>query len=126
MKKNLLLIVLGILCLKFSASAQDNATFKGLKIGDTVPDIAINNIINYPTKIAKISDFKGKLLILDFWATWCSPCVGMIPKMEALQKQFNDKLQFLPVSYQAYGDVSAYLSKREKKNGKSNLPDVVG
>jgi thiol-disulfide isomerase/thioredoxin len=117
--------LLGLLCLFFQAKSQTKLTNKYLQIGDKVPDITITNIINYPAKTAKISDFKGKLLIIDFWATWCSPCVGMIPKMEALQKQFNDKLQFLPVTYQSNGDILAYLSKREKKYGKSNLPDVV-
>lgn len=45
-----------------------------LTIGDTLPDVEINNIVNYKAKSVKASDFKGKLLILDFWAT-CVPLV---------------------------------------------------
>jgi len=130
MKKITIYIVLGILCLKFSASGQGNksvdVTAKGIQIGQPVPDIIINNIHNYKTTIAKISDFKGKLLILDFWATWCSPCVAMIPKMDSLQKKFGDKVQFLSITYQNAEDAIPFLEKFEKRNGRHyNLPIVT-
>jgi thiol-disulfide isomerase/thioredoxin len=117
MKKTILLSVLAVLCLCFNIRAQDNSKIKPLKIGDQVPDIAISNIINYKTSdgkfatTAKISDFKDKILILDFWATWCSPCVAMIPKMNALQKEFSEKVQFLPVTYQSQRDLAAFAKR---------------
>jgi len=66
-------------------------------IGDTVKDVTIERIRNYPTKVAKISDFKGKLLLLDFWDKGCASCIANFPKMEALQKEFGDKIQILLV-----------------------------
>ncbi len=136
MKKTTIYIVLALLCVDFWARAQDNkavdVTLKGIQIGQKVPDITINNLHNYkdangkPATIAKISDFKGKLLILDFWATWCSPCVAMIPKMDSLQKAFGDKIQFLSITYQTEKEVLPFLSKLEQQQKKHyNLPVVM-
>ncbi len=124
MKKTIQTIVLAALCLFLSSVAR--AQTAALKIGDTVPDITINNIINYKTTSAKLSDFKGKLLILDFWATWCSPCVAMIPKMDSLQKAFEGKVQFISVSYQDVKTVKVFMDKLQKqKKALYSLPEVV-
>jgi cytochrome oxidase Cu insertion factor (SCO1/SenC/PrrC family) len=56
-----------------------------LSIGDKVPDIQFENILNYKSKKAKLSDFKGKLVILDMWSTSCTFCIAAFPKMEELQ-----------------------------------------
>jgi thiol-disulfide isomerase/thioredoxin len=42
-------------------------------------------------KPVKLSDFKGKVVILDFWATWCPPCRMEIPGFVAIQKKYADK-----------------------------------
>ncbi|WP_028296193.1 TlpA family protein disulfide reductase [Olivibacter sitiensis] len=99
-------------------------TSLGIQIGEEVPDITITNLHNYkdkdgrPATTAKLSDFRGKLLILDFWATWCSPCVAMIPRMDSLQKAFGDKVQFLSVTYQKDEEVLPFLEKFEQQKGK--------
>jgi thiol-disulfide isomerase/thioredoxin len=67
---------------------------KALSIGDRVPDFQVN-LINYSSPIAKLSSFKGKLIILDFWASWCYSCLHAIPKLNKLQKGFSDKLQLI-------------------------------
>ncbi|AMP99819.1 hypothetical protein AY601_2945 [Pedobacter cryoconitis] len=114
----------------YNAKAQDNkvvdVTTKGIQIGQQVPDITITSIHNYKTNSAKISDFKGKLLIIDFWATWCSPCIAMIPKMDSLQKQFGDKIQFLSVTYQIEKEAMPFLAKLEEQHKRHyNVPVVV-
>lgn len=136
MKKTTILIVMAALWLNFWARAQDNKVTDvittGLKIGQKVPDLSLTNIHNYKdgagqtATTAKISDFKGKLLILDFWATWCGPCVAMIPSMESLQQQFDNRLQFLSVSYQTADIVIPFLKKIQQEHKEPFvIPQVV-
>jgi len=68
--------------LSSSLLAQDKIA--PLKIGDPVPDIILENMVNYSGKTAHLSDFKGKLLILDFWATWCGPCKMFAPVIDEI------------------------------------------
>jgi len=99
---------------------------KPLQIGDTIPDVTIRNILHYKNPTARLSDFKGKLLILDFWGTWCSPCVYMIPRMDSLQKQFDGIVQFLPVTVEPAVKVAAFRSKYAKRHGERiAFPEVV-
>src|SRR6476469_6873036 len=69
-------------------------------IGERCPDVEIKNIINYKTATARISDFRGKLLLLDFWGTFCGPCVASFPRMDALEKEFANDMQVLPVTFE--------------------------
>jgi thiol-disulfide isomerase/thioredoxin len=115
MKKITIYIVLAVLCLNFTAHAQDKTNITVLKIGDTVPDITINNIIGYKgsdgkaTTTTKISDFKGKLLIINFWSTGCGTCITALPKVDALQRQYKDQVQILSVSYENEQRVKKFL-----------------
>jgi len=68
-----------------------------LAIGDPVPDMEFS-MMNYKSPTARLSDFKGKLVILDFWASWCYSCLHKFPKMDELQKKYNDKLQVIAVN----------------------------
>ncbi len=69
---------------------------KALTIGDPVPDFAFR-VLNYDQDSVRLSDFRGKLLILDFWSTWCSTCIEQFPKLSRLQEQFRDELVILPL-----------------------------
>ena len=64
-----------------------------LEIGDPVPDLLLEQVVNYPGGSAHFSDFDGKLIIIDFWETWCVPCVRGLPHMQQLQQEFDGQLQ---------------------------------
>jgi thiol-disulfide isomerase/thioredoxin len=65
------------------------------KIGDPAPDFAFLDIATgKPTRLSAFRarpEFRGKPLVLDFWATWCAPCNGEIPTLDALHKEGGDK-----------------------------------
>lgn len=46
-------------------------------------------------KVQKIKDFRGKILILDFWATYCKPCLQEIPHLMELQKRYPGKIEIV-------------------------------
>jgi len=104
------------------------AQIKPLNIGDRVSNLTLNNILNYKKPVANLEDFKGKILILDFWATWCSPCIGMMPVTDSLQKKFNGKIEFMPVTYQKTDEVkkfSANIKRRKNIDFYSIVEDTV-
>jgi thiol-disulfide isomerase/thioredoxin len=110
-----MLLILGICSMTtvFSQTMPTQPEQKGLKIGDTVPEIFFKDMVNYPTKTAKLSDFRGKLVILDFWATWCAPCVGALPKLDSLQKEFKGVIMIVPVSMEPNVTVQNFFSINE-------------
>jgi thiol-disulfide isomerase/thioredoxin len=88
---------------------------KALSIGDHVPDFGFS-MLNYSNPSAKLSDFKGKLVILDFWGSWCYSCLHAIPKLDKLQKEFADKLQLIFVnSAETTGDTREKVIQSIKK-----------
>jgi thiol-disulfide isomerase/thioredoxin len=124
MKKLTIMIVLAFLCENLTLTAQTSAVYNGLKPGDKMPEITVHKLYNYPVTDIKLSALRGRLLMLDFWATWCSPCVAMMPKMDSLQKAFKNQILFLPVSNQPREVVTTFLKKLNAISP-TNLPDVL-
>ena len=63
---------------------------------------------------------KGKVVVIDFWATWCGPCVGEMPKMKELYAEYRDRgVEFIGVSLDQPAEQGglASLKKFVKENG---------
>jgi thiol-disulfide isomerase/thioredoxin len=61
---------------------------ESLKIGATAPDFVSTDLNG---KQVKVSDFKGKVLVLDFWATWCGPCINSMPHTQEVAAKYKDQ-----------------------------------
>ena len=115
------------LCLFFSAPSQAQSVtskFKPFKIGGRIPDVTLTNVCNYETTKTNLSDFKAKLIILDFWATSCTSCLANFPKLEELQKKYGGEVQFIKVTCQPKTEVLSFLEELHKTHP-SAIPVVT-
>lgn len=119
MKKLILFIVLATLCLNFSSKAQAaHPLIKPLQVGDKIPESIWNKgfqVINHPKgKISiRLKDYGNKLIILDFWATYCHPCIESLDYLHSIQDQFKGQLIVIPV--QVYDIADRGISFMKKK-----------
>jgi len=64
------------------------------QIGTQAPNFTVND----GQKSVSLNQFRGKTVVLNFWATWCGPCIQEVPSMVALQKELGDRVVVLAVS----------------------------
>ncbi len=66
----------------------DNTVSFGVSVGEQAPDFTLVDLNDNPISL---SDFRGKTVFLNFWATWCPPCRAEMPQMEALYQDYKDE-----------------------------------
>ncbi|MBD3866988.1 MAG: TlpA family protein disulfide reductase [Acidobacteria bacterium] len=63
--------------------------------GTRAPDFTLNTLEGKPVSL---SEFRGKPVVLEFWATWCGPCRRQFPKMTRLHEQYEGQVHFIMVN----------------------------
>jgi thiol-disulfide isomerase/thioredoxin len=86
-----------------------------LKTGDHFPNYILRPIINAPIKEYDITKENKKFLILNFWGTWCVPCIPEMGSLNKLQETYKDKIHVIAVSNETTDRLTNYLKRRPTK-----------
>jgi thiol-disulfide isomerase/thioredoxin len=105
------ILLLSIFAVQCSAPRQaETPPSKPESSSDRIAKVKITDLEGNPVAL---SDFKGKPVFLNFWATWCGPCVSEMASIEKASQQFKDDIVFLAVSNESPALIKSYLKKNK-------------
>lgn len=104
----LLLAMMTVAIVQAMEKEEKPDNLPGLKIGVKAPDFEVKNLAG---ETVKLSDFQGKKVLLNFWATWCPPCKEEMPDMENFYKQAGDDVVILAVNIDPQYDVNKFVTE---------------
>ena len=96
---------------------QKGQRFISVAIGEFCPDVMLQNIMHFPVLKSNISSFKGKLVIIDFWATTCGSCIKTLKELDSLQQQFGEQIQVFAVTEEPAAIAKTFLANNKMLKG---------
>jgi thiol-disulfide isomerase/thioredoxin len=110
------------LTLVFSGCVQPPSETEAIEIGRPAPVFKLPDLNG---REVSLDQFRGKIVMLDFWATWCNPCRMTMPLVEKLQKEYPNNMVLLAINLQETKDVvREYM--RQQNLGSQVLLDEEG
>jgi thiol-disulfide isomerase/thioredoxin len=108
-----------------ACSRNEHGTPEGQRpeVGGIAPDFTLKDLRGHDVKL---SEYRGHVVLLDFWATWCPPCQETIPELVSVEKKYKNKgIVVLGISIDEGRDIATKLSAFSKEH-EMNYPILLG
>ena len=83
------------------------------KAGDAVPNLKIAKLLNYVSTSSSLNKMNSTITIVDFFGTWCAPCIKALPELQAYKNKFKEDISILLVSTEAESKLAKFISSRQ-------------
>lgn len=104
----LLLALMTVAIVQAMEKEEKPDNLPGLAIGGKAPDFEVKTLKG---ESVKLSDYKGKKVMLNFWATWCPPCKEEMPDMEKFYQQASEDVVILAVNIDPQYNVKQFVTE---------------
>ena len=95
-----------------------------LKLGDAAPEVSVKMINEKEYgKTFSLAEFKDKVVVLEFWATWCPPCRQSIPHLSKLQEKYKDKVVVIGISGEDRETVESFVKEQKEMKYRVAIDD---
>ncbi len=92
----------------------------GLQIGSPAPKFTLRDLNG---RQVSLDQFKGRIVMLDFWATWCGPCRMTMPVLGNLEKEYRDTMTLLAINLQEPRNVVGDYVQKQNVNSEVLLDE---
>ncbi len=127
MKQKTLLVFVCVFCLVIASCSKNDGTpdtdsGSPAQVGNLAPDFTLQDVSG---AAASLSSYRGKVVLLEFWASWCPPCKAALPDLIALQEKYHARgFTVIGVSLDYGSDVAAKVAKFSSENN-INYPLLI-
>src|ERR1700726_2994078 len=106
-------------CGASAKTPQSGNVIRFVRNPDVAPEFQLDGVDGKPLSLASV---RGKVVLLNFWATWCGPCRAEIPDLVTLQEKYRDRLQVIGISED---EASPDIVKRFAADHHINYPVIM-